>query len=99
MDPDLVYPAAQPSVVETSPASPQAKADASRPTSPQQRRHRPGWAPTLLRRTTLHQLRAIQKSTDPRLDLSYLSDACVRLALELGPEAVVRRAVADLLSK
>ncbi|MDZ5455060.1 hypothetical protein [Azohydromonas lata] len=42
-------------------------------------------------------LRKLQKSTsDPAIDLSYLSDACIRIALELGPEAVVQRALADM---
>jgi len=67
-------------------------------TSPKQpRRYRPGWKATLVRIETLHLLRELQKSTsDPVLDLSYLTDACVRLALELGCEAIVSRAVADL---
>ena len=71
------------------------------PTSPQpRRRFRTGWKPTILREETLAQLRAIQKSTtDPVLDLSYLSDSCVQLALELGRDAIVRRALADLQSK
>lgn len=61
------------------------------------RRYRPGWKPTLVRTETLRLLRELQKSTnDPVLDLSYLTDACVRLALEMGCEAIVRRAVADL---
>src|SRR5690348_12392421 len=72
----------------------------SPPTSPQPRRFRIGWKPTILRVETLAQLRAIQKSTtDPVLDLSYLSDSCVQLALELGRDAIVRRALADLQAK
>ena len=68
------------------------------PTSPQRKRNlRDGWKSTLLRRETFQQLRSLQKSTvDPRLDLSYLTDACVRLALDLGAEHIVRRAIADL---
>jgi hypothetical protein len=71
------------------------------PTSPRSRRRvRVGWKPTILREETFAQLRVIQKSTtDPVLDVSYLSDACVQLALGLGQDAIVRRALADLLSK
>lgn len=75
-------------------ATPPASAASPPPT---RRRARPGWKPTLVRAETFARLRAIQKSTvDPVLDLSYLSEACLRLALELGPEAIVRRALADL---
>lgn len=72
--------------------------DSSQPTSPKPTKTmRPGWKPTLLRRSTFEKLRDLQKSTtDPSLDLSYLSDACVQLALELGADAIVRRALADL---
>ncbi len=67
------------------------------PASPGRRRPRPGWKPTLVRRETFALLRKLQKSTsDPAIDLSYLSDACIRIALELGPEAVVQRALADM---
>lgn len=66
-------------------------------TSPKQKRVRPGWKPTILRQATFNKLREVQKSTvDPRLDLSYLTDACVRLALELGREQIVSRALDDL---
>lgn len=68
------------------------------PKSPQKRRTvRPGWQPTIVRKDSFKRLRAIQKSTtDPSLDLSYLSDACIQIALELGAEEIVRRATADL---
>ncbi|WOB11140.1 hypothetical protein [Piscinibacter gummiphilus] len=66
-------------------------------TSPKPKRVRPGWKPTILRQTTFNELRKVQKSTvDPRLDLSYLTDACVRLALEMGREQIVSRALDDL---
>jgi len=56
------------------------------------RRRRPGWKPTLVRTNSFKQLQAIQKSTtDPAIDLSYLTDACVQMALELGSEAIVQR--------
>lgn len=56
------------------------------------RKRRPGWKPTLVRADSFKQLQAIQKSTtDPAIDLSYLTDACVRMALEQGSEAIVQR--------
>ncbi len=56
------------------------------------RKRRPGWKPTLVRADSFKQLQAIQKSTtDPAIDLSYLTDACVQMALELGSEAIVQR--------
>lgn len=61
------------------------------------RRVRPGWKPTLVRESSFQQLRAIQKSScDCALDLSCLSDACIALALELGAERIVERALAIL---
>lgn len=65
--------------------------------SPQQRRKpRPGWTATIVRSQSFAQLRRIQKSTtDPVIDLSYLADACVELALELGAEEIVKRAIAS----
>jgi hypothetical protein len=51
----------------------------------------------LVRLDTFALLRKLQKSTaDPTIDLSYLSDACIRMALEQGTEAIVRRALADM---
>lgn len=65
--------------------------------SRQARRARPGWKPTLVRKSSFQQLRAIQKSSCDRvLDLSCLSDACIALALELGAQQIVERALADL---
>lgn len=53
---------------------------------------RPGWKATLVRKETFDRLKAIQKSTtDPTPDMSYLTDACVQIALERGPEEVVKR--------
>lgn len=65
--------------------------------SRQARRARPGWKPTLVRKGSFQKLRAIQKSScDRALDLSCLSDACIALALELGAQRIVERALADL---
>lgn len=65
--------------------------------SPRRRKPRPGWKATIVRSHSLHALRRIQKSTtDPVIDLSYLADACVELALELGAERIVQRALASL---
>ena len=63
------------------------------PAYPQRARtKRPGWKPTLVRANSFKQLQAIQKSTtDPAIDLSYLTDACVQMALEQGSEAIVQR--------
>ena len=67
------------------------------PASPHRRRVRPGWKAVIVRAETFAQVREIQKSTtDPVVDLSYLMDACVQLALQTGPEQIVQRAVADL---
>lgn len=69
-------------------------------TSRRDRRHvRKGWKPTLVRDATLARLVDVQQSTSPpRLDLSYLTDACLSIALEAGAEAIVRRALEDLLA-
>jgi len=65
--------------------------------SPQHsRKPRPGWKATIVRSESFAELRRIQKSTkDPVIDLSYLADACVELALELGAERIVQRAIAS----
>ena len=61
------------------------------------RRIREGWKPTIVRESTFARLVEVQRSTtEPRIDLSYLSDACLALALEAGAEAIVRRALEDL---
>ena len=61
------------------------------------RRIRPGWKATIVRSDSFARLRAIQKSTtDPVIDLSYLADACLQLALDIGPEAIVPRALSGL---
>ena len=67
------------------------------PASPQHKRKpRPGWKATIVRSESFAELRRIQKSTrDPVIDLSYLADACVELALELGAERIVQRAIAS----
>ena len=64
------------------------------------RRIRPGWKATIVRSESFARLRAIQKSTtDPVIDLSYLADACLQLALDAGPEAIVQRALSGLQPK
>lgn len=70
----------------------------SGPASPnRKRRVRPGWKATIVRANTFSKVRAIQKSTsDPSIDLSYLMDACVQMALESGGDAIVRRALEAL---
>jgi hypothetical protein len=69
------------------------------PASPQRKRAiRPGWKATIVRAESFARLRAIQKSTaDPAIDLSYLTDACLQMALEMGAEAIVRRALEALV--
>jgi hypothetical protein len=58
------------------------------------RRVRPGWKATIVRAETFAKLRAIQKSTsDPAIDLSYLTDACLQIALDIGAEVIVQRAL------
>lgn len=60
---------------------------------------RPGWKPTICRVETFNALRAIQKSTnDPVIDMSYLTDACLQMALEMGGAAIVRRALDGMAS-
>lgn len=78
-------------------AAAHAAADASPAASPQHKRKpRPGWKATIVRSESFAELRRIQKSTrDPVIDLSYLADACVELALELGAERIVQRAIAS----
>jgi hypothetical protein len=77
------------------PACGTAKRTSASPNS--QRRIRPGWKATIVRSESFARLRAIQKSTtDPVIDLSYLADACLRMALDIGPEAIVQRALSGL---
>ena len=85
-------PPADPALAAVDPA-----ADSLPVASPQQRRKpRPGWKATIVRSESFAELRRIQKSTrDPVIDLSYLADACVELALELGAERIVQRAIAS----
>ena len=96
MNQPILRPASAPS--EGRPAKPK---QAGRPSAyPQQKRPtRPGWKATRVRIETFSKLRAIQKSTtDPAIDLSYLTDACLQMALEMGGEAIVRRALDDIRS-
>ena len=96
MDQPVAHPARPPPAVPALAAVDPA-ADASSAASPQQRRKpRPGWKATIVRSESFAELRRIQKSTrDPVIDLSYLADACVELALELGAERIVQRAIAS----
>lgn len=60
-------------------------------------RPRAGWRSTIVRQTTFQRLQAIQTSTrDPAIDLSFLSDACIQLALELGRDRIVKRALESM---
>lgn len=74
---------------------PQGSASTRASAYPQSKRKvRPGWKATIVRTESFARLRAIQKSTsDPAIDLSYLTDACLQIALELGAEAIVKRAL------
>lgn len=66
---------------------------------PSKRKVRPGWRATIVRAETFAKLRAIQKSTtDPAIDLSYLTDACLQMALEMGGDAIVQRALDGMRS-
>lgn len=67
--------------------------------SPSKRRIRAGWKAGIFRIGSFRRLQEIQKSTrDPVIDLSYLLDACLQIALEAGPDTIVRRALQDLVS-
>ena len=80
-------------------ADPQARGTAKHaPASPNSmRKIRPGWKATIVRSESFARLRVIQKSTtDPVIDLSYLADACLQMALDYGPEAIVQRALSGL---
>ncbi|MBX9794752.1 MAG: hypothetical protein K2Y02_10690 [Burkholderiaceae bacterium] len=96
MDRPIARPA-RPQSADTSIVTPSGVPAEMSAASPHQRRKpRPGWTATIVRSQSFAQLRRIQKSTtDPVIDLSYLADACVELALELGAEEIVKRAVAS----
>lgn len=69
------------------------------PASTQERKTRlPGWRAILVRDETFLRLQRIQASTiDPHLDLRYLGDASVLLALDEGsPAHIVKRAVEEM---
>lgn len=58
---------------------------------------RSGWRPTIVRAETFKRLQVVQKSmVDPPVDLSYLSEACLQIALDLGPEEIMKRALSDV---
>lgn len=77
--------------------TPPASVASGRPTSPGDRKgkvRKPGWKPVLVRQSTFKALQELQKATtDPKLDLSYLADAVVRLGLEKSREEVVVAAI------
>jgi len=97
MDHPILRPASFPPAVHF--ADPQARGTAEHTSAfPDSRRKiRPGWKATIVRSESFARLRAIQKSTtDPVIDLSYLADACLQMALDVGPEAIVQRALSGL---
>lgn len=67
-------------------------------TSTTERAPLPGWKAILVREETFRRLQSIQKSTiDPHLDLRYLGDAAVLLALdEEQDKSIVKRACDEL---
>lgn len=67
-------------------------------TSQHERTPLPGWKAILVREETFRRLQSIQKSTiDPHLDLRYLGDAAVLLALESAQDkSIVRKACDEL---
>jgi hypothetical protein len=97
MNHPLLRPAARPSEVAAT-ESPNGASSTAASAYPQpKRRLRPGWRATIVRYESFAKLRAIQKSTtDPAIDLSYLTDACLQIALELGRDAIVKRALDGL---
>ncbi|MBC7957565.1 MAG: hypothetical protein H7Y33_17060 [Cytophagales bacterium] len=58
----------------------------------------PGWKAILVREETFRRLQSIQRSTiDPHLDLRYLGDAAVLLALDTEEDrSIVRRACDEM---
>jgi hypothetical protein len=68
------------------------------PASAHERTPLPGWKAILVREETFRRLQSIQKSTiDPHLDLRYLGDAAVLLALEgAHDKSIVRKACDEL---
>lgn len=67
------------------------------PPSMKDRKRVPGFRATLIRSERFEALQSIQNATfDPHFDLSDLTDAAVSIALELGADAIVARARAEL---
>ena len=66
--------------------------------TPHERTPLPGWKAILVREETFRRLQGIQKSTiDPHLDLRYLGDAAVLLALDAEQDkSIVRRACDEM---
>jgi hypothetical protein len=94
MNQPLLRPAFQISegALSASPTGAAAEADSAYPQH--KRKLRPGWRATIVRHESFAKLRAIQKSTtDPAIDLSYLTDACLQIALDLGRDVIVKRAL------
>jgi hypothetical protein len=58
----------------------------------------PGWKAILVREETFRRLQGIQRSTiDPHLDLRYLGDAAVLMALDAEEDrSIVRRACDEM---
>lgn len=57
----------------------------------------PGFRATLIREERFEELQRIQsRSFDPHFDLRDLSDAAIALALEMGDQAILERARAEL---
>ena len=97
MNHPLLRPAAQSPEVPSTPSPTGAAATVASAYPQHKRRVRPGWKATIVRHESFAKLRAIQKSTtDPAIDLSYLTDACLQIALELGRDAIVKRALDGL---
>jgi hypothetical protein len=89
-----------PEVLFVDPQKPRGTTQHTSASPDSKRRIRPGWKATIVRSESFARLRAIQKSTtDPVIDLSYLADACLQMALDIGPEAIVQRALSGLHPK
>ncbi len=55
----------------------------------------PNFTPILVRKENMAALRKLQKSTPkPHLNLKYICDACVQIALEVASDEVIQRAYA-----
>jgi len=60
------------------------------------RRPLPGWKAVLVREDTYTRLQEIRQTTvDPHFDLHDLTEAAIRVGMEFGAEAIVKRARAE----